>query len=157
MRALNGNDLLSSLDNFVQQRPGMQFANYGCVSAYRQESAKISRQLRDYRKLSAKVSGLMAAGVLCRHDLLIQSRVSYSGRLSFTQSADGTDVVDYTTGQYFATEYRAAACTILAALIRDLEEERIDYVWERDGVMDLESVRKSIRNQLGRGIQSRWF
>ena len=157
MRALNGNDLLSSLDNFVQQRPGMQYANYGCVSAYRQESAKISRQLCDYRKLSAKVSGLMAAGVLSRYDLLTQSRVSYSGRLSFRPSADGTDAVDYTAGQNYSTEYRAAACTVLAALLRDLEEERIDYVWERDGLINSEVVRKSIRNQLGRGIASRWF
>ena len=157
MKALNGNDLLSSLDNFMQRRPALEYANYGCVRAYRQESAKISQQLRDYRILSAKVSGLMAAGVLCRHDLLTQSRVSYSGRLSFRQSAHGTDFVDYTTGQNFATEYRAAGCTILAALIRDLEQERFDYDPARDGLINLESVRKSIRNQFGRGIQSRWF
>jgi hypothetical protein len=56
--------------------------------------------------------------------------------------------VDYTTGQYFPTEYRNAACAVLAQAWRSY--------W-RDCGYDADRIRKAARATFGRGIASRWF
>jgi hypothetical protein len=58
--------------------------------------------------------------------------------------------LDYCTGQYTPMEYRAAACAVLAAALwahwrSDLEPGQGHKIRER------------ARNELGRGIQQRWF
>lgn len=67
-------------------------------------------------------------------------RVSFAGRLSW----DGK-TLDYCTGQYFCTEYRAAACAGLSLALR--------RYWRADGI----DVQTMAQQCLGRGIAARWF
>lgn len=150
---------------FIHQRPGLEFGNYGDVSAYRSESRAITRDLHDAETLLAYVE---------RHDSIGADRLraafrdAYSGRLSLvytrshecdcghkwramvqmsehTQNLSGeatqwcpkcgkrpmisnphTATLDYCTGQYWPTEYRKAACAVLASAV---------WSWMRDECM----------------------
>jgi len=108
--------ILDALDAFVRQRPGLEFGNYGDVTSYRSELRSITKDLHEYRALRAAVQwrdGIDADA------LLEAARSAYSGRLTLIASAaDFSGAhwcnVDYCTGQYFPTEYRRAACAVLA-------------------------------------------
>lgn len=59
--------------------------------------------------------------------------------------------LDYCTGQYWQTEYRRAACAVLASAI---------WSYWRDGLTGEnigDRLRASARRTFGRGIASRWF
>jgi len=114
--------ILDALDAFVRQRPGLEFGNYGDVTSYRSELRSITRDLHDYRELRKAVAwrdGITADA------LLEAARSAYSGRLTLIPpgphdhggghfSSSPQWRVDYCTGQYFPTEYRRAACAVLA-------------------------------------------
>jgi len=107
--------ILTALDAFVNQRSGMDFRNYGDVKSYRAEQRGITRDLHDYRELRAAV--VWREGITAEM-LLYASRSAFSGRLTLdTRSDDGAWRVDYCTGQYFPTEYRKAACAVLASAL----------------------------------------
>ena len=46
-------DALRAIEAFASQRPGLDFANYGDVAAYRSEYRKIARDYRDFHALLA--------------------------------------------------------------------------------------------------------
>jgi len=114
--------ILDALDAFVRQRPGLEFGNYGDVTSYRSELRSITRDLHEYRELRKAVGwrdGITADA------LLEAARSAYSGRLTLIPpgphdhggghfSSSPQWRVDYCTGQYFPTEYRKAACAVLA-------------------------------------------
>ena len=110
--------LLSLLDAFVHQRSGMDPRNYGDFASYRSEQRRVTQDLNDYRAIRAVVT--FADGITAEH-LLEASKHAFSGRLSFTEVTlkDGTAGVriDYCPGQYFPTEYRRAACAVLASAL----------------------------------------
>ena len=101
--------ILALLREFAEQRPGLEFGNYGDVAAYRAESRSITRDLHHARELLAYVQRSRMSA-----ETLRASFDAYSGRLSLTEH-DGTWRLDYCTGQYFPTEYRRAVCAVLAA------------------------------------------
>ncbi len=106
--------ILANLDAFVRQRSGMDYRNYGDAASYRSEQRSITRDLRDYRTLRAAVQwreGIDAAA-------LKEAFRAFSGRLTW----DGKRM-DYCTGQYFPTEYRKAACAVLASALWDYTRE----------------------------------
>ena len=144
--------LVNRLYDFVNQRPQIEWANY-CDHYYiGQDRAKVARQLQDFRKMRAYVLGLQESGVPMDHHIKEASQMAFSGRLKFTDSG-----IEYCTGQYWPTEYRAAACAVLASAIWSHEREYLgryetDY-WKVDG----DTMRKHLREILGRGIASRWF
>ena len=121
--------ILDALDAFVRQRPGLEFGNYGDVTSYRSELRSITRDLHDYRELRKAVAwrdGITADA------LLEAARSAYSGRLTLKDISarydDGSIYwvysVDYCTGQYFPTEYRKAACAVLAQALWYYTRER---------------------------------
>jgi hypothetical protein len=156
--------ILAALDRFIRQRPGLEFGNYGDWSAYRAEVRSIGRDLQHARALLAYVE---------RHPSIDAERLkaafrdAYSGRLSW----DGARL-DYCTGQYWPTEYRKAACAVLASAI---------WSWWRDecmpapdapvmnagyyGLSDRQYGGKSAgdwlrvkaRREFDRGVAARWF
>lgn len=77
--------------------------------------------------------------------------------------------LDYCTGQYWCTEYRAAACAVLASALWDCQRKSLPInehgkPYETygpkpgGGLMSAgDRLRNSFRNWYGRGIQSRWF
>src|SRR4051812_41010862 len=105
--------IVAMLYTWIRQRPGLDFGNYGDWSNYRSESRRITRQLRDARELLRAVE--LAGGMTAEQ--LMEGFRAFSGRLSIEKRADGKWALDYCTGQYWPTEYRAAACAVLAAAL----------------------------------------
>jgi hypothetical protein len=125
--------ILDALDAFTRQRAGLEYGNYcsgyGDVNgrkAYFAEQRGITRDLHDYRALRRAVG--MADSITA--DMLLEaSRSAFSGRLTLAdRTGYGQHIyaVDYCTGQYFPTEYRKAACAVLAAAL---------WSWTREHAM----------------------
>lgn len=112
--------ICAMLYRHISQRPGLEWGNYGDSSTYRAESRRITRQLADARQLlrAVELSGITAAA------LKDAFRGAYSGRLSLEQRADGKWALSYCTGQYWPTEYRAAACAVLSAALWSYKREQ---------------------------------
>lgn len=147
---LSRDELLAMIAAFINQRPGLEFANYGDVSLYRSESRSITADGHDARALLAAVS--WRSGITADH---IRAALQSGRRLTLSDSGR----LDYCTGQYFPTEYRRAACRVLAGLLWDYWR---DAYTERppSGVIAYPSgdfIRKIARRELSRRITSRYF
>lgn len=108
--------ILDLLARFIDSRPGLEFANYGDVSAYRSEQRSITRDRDHARTLLAYVRWNRSIDGAA---LRAAFRNAYSGRLSLDTDAKGVLRLHYTAGQYYPTEYRRAACAVLASAIWD--------------------------------------
>lgn len=97
----------SALQAWIAQRPGLSFADYGDTRAYRAESRSITRD-RDDALALLRVARWRTVTKAQWADAFR----AYSGRLSW----DG-ERLSYCTGQYWPTEYRRAACGVLASLL----------------------------------------
>lgn len=93
-----------ALTAFAAQNPGLEFANYGEVSSYRSEARGIAK---DWHRFVAALKEASLYGVTDA-DVIAASKHAFSGRLTWTGKG-----WDYCTGQYWPTEYRAAAATVL--------------------------------------------
>lgn len=135
--------IIEALDAFIRQRPGLEFGNYGDVSAYRSELRSIAKDLHHARELLRAVAWRDS---ITADDLL---RAGATGRLTLTQQERGVRI-DYCTGQYFPTEYRRAACSLLSSLLWDY--------W-RDGMAEPtgDKIRATARRELSRPVARRWF
>ena len=101
---------LDLLQKFVNQRPGLNFADYGEVRAYRNESAEITRDRSDFNELLRVALSLLSHAEL--EAKLTQRLTTSSERLTLENNR-----LQYITGQYFPTEYRPAACRLLVSII----------------------------------------
>lgn len=109
------NPALTALVAFANQKPRLQFCNYGCRRAYAQEVRSIRADLARFnRALSDAVeSGTTDADLLA----VAEDR---GGRLQLIAPETRTGClassvwrVEYCAGQYFPTEYRKAAAFLL--------------------------------------------
>jgi hypothetical protein len=124
---------------FVQQRPGMEPGNYATFRDYRAEARQVSQDLRDVRLLMQVGRWRIPA------DVLTDNRPHR--RLTWDATRQEWD---YTTGQYFAVEYRKAAARLLAEGIgRAWMDRNPGFTWPR--------VRLWARDAFGRRIASRYF
>ena len=135
--------LIQALRAWVAQRPGLEFGNYGDLSAYRSEVRSIGKDLQHARKLIDYVAW---------HDSISAEMIldaAKSGRLSIVVEGDKVRI-DYCTGQYWYTEYRPAVCRLLSSVI---------WYWMRanDPRRSGEMIRKTARRELGASIARRWF
>ena len=131
-------DIKAALLAFARQRPGFKFADYGDIAAYRADVRRATRQLNDARAIAAAIPDGMPVRYLL-------NQLGSGNRLSLE---DGR--LDYTVGQYFALEFRAAVARALASALWAL--------WAEDvGPGQADTVRKRARATFGRGIQSRYF
>jgi hypothetical protein len=123
--------IIDALTRFVDQRSGIEFADYGDVKAFRAEQRSITKDLHHARTLLSAVEwrdGITA------DDLIKAAHGAYSGRLTITEPApahlqapgcvNDAVSVDYCTGQYFPTEYRRAVCAVLASALWDYTREK---------------------------------
>lgn len=105
--------ILAAMRKWINQRPGLDPRNYGYDvdgrAAYLAEARGIARDGRDARTLLAAIE---ARPGITATDLRRALAQSFSGRLSW----DGRRL-DYTVGQYWPTEYRAAAATVLSRAV----------------------------------------
>lgn len=150
--------ILSLLESWINQRPGLDPANYGFPAysreswlearrSYNSESRRITNQRKDALILLRAVelsNGLDA-------EILINAFRAFSGRLQIVEHGNGFRL-EYCTGQYWPTEYRAAACTVLGTALWDYH--RSDYT-DDDHAGD--KMRAMFRRMFGRSIQEKWL
>lgn len=145
--------LCHALRKFINQRSGIEYGNYKKFPLQNGSDGERESFLRDYRPILkhgrhartllryVELSGITA-------EQLIEATSAYAGRLQFIQRKAGDVGVDYTTGQYFPTEYRNAACAVLALAIWNY--------WMPDYKTG-DEIRKRARREFGRAIQATWF
>lgn len=140
-------EILAALLKFAGQRPRLQFVHFGfpySTAAYRAEVRGVSAKLRDARKLLRAVEmrpGISAADIK-------EGFRAFSGRLSW----DGKRL-DYCTGQYWPTEYRAAVCAVLALVLWAHFRACAPTGTANRG----EHIRNAAIRLLGRPLANRWF
>src|SRR3990167_2920520 len=107
---LTKEQIITALRAFINQRPGLEFVNYGDWKAYRAELRQITKDRAQALELLRAVEWRDS---ITAEELIAAFPRAYSGRLTLTDKG-GAAVLDYCTGQYFPTEYRRAACAVLA-------------------------------------------
>jgi hypothetical protein len=129
---------INQLDAFVASRPGFDPANYSDAASYAADRRVALRAMDDYYMLRNAVQYVVTDDAL--------EGAARGSRITF-----GPDGVEYCTGQYYPTEYRAAACRVLAS------------VWWREQAVrsapgeGADAIRKHARAVFGRAIARRWF
>jgi hypothetical protein len=164
MDTISKQTIIEMLRVWINQRPGLEFGNYGNVPAYRAELRQITKDRREAIELLRYVE---LRDSITADDLIAAFPRAFSGRLRLEQRKDGKWQLDYCTGQYWPTEYRKAACAVLAQVL--WERKRADmpspdaptlrgnrgetYGGKSAG----DWIRSSFRREFGRSIASRWF
>jgi hypothetical protein len=154
--------LCALLDAWIQQRPGLEFGNYGDWTAYRSEMRSITRDLHHARAMLRYVEW---------HDSITADMIldaAKSGRLSIKVEGDKVSL-DYCTGQYWPTEYRPAVCRLLSSAIWYWMRENMpkpvhmhnsetgECVDRIDGLRIGDYLRRMAGRELGTSIARRWF
>jgi hypothetical protein len=129
------------LRTFAEQRPGLEFGNYGDIKAYRAESRSITRDLHDARTILAACDNLAP-------EHWAEGFRAFSGRLTLTTRDDGSQTLGYCTGQYFPTEYRRAVCAVAASAL---------WAYHRADAATGGEMRAKFRRIFGARLQRRWF
>jgi hypothetical protein len=148
---MNKAALIETLHAWINQRPGLEPANYisgwndtAGRSAYRSDARSITKDLHDARYL---LDYIAIRDSITAEQILNAAKHNFSGRLSITPKGDGFEI-DYCIGQYWSMEYRKATAAVLRGAIWDwLSEERTDA----------EAVRKAARREFPASIARRWF
>lgn len=99
--------LVSALRAFVAQRPRLEPGNYATIADYRAESRMITGQRDDALSLLAAIDAresITAADMLA----MLRDRLQWD--------ADRGEL-EYTTGQYWPTEYRRAVALACAGML----------------------------------------
>jgi hypothetical protein len=148
--------VLNALHSFIKQRPGLEFGNYGDVSAYRAEMRQITK---DRHHAETLLSAVARNDSITAEQIIRASKHAYSGRLSIETTNNGSVRIDYCTGQYFPTEYRRAVCAVLASALWDYARDTLDLMPldDNDTVSAGYKLRHYFKRQFGRNIASRWF
>jgi hypothetical protein len=133
---------LDALATFVAQRSGIEYANYGERDAFMSDYRPILRHGKHARAMLAYLRWRTLAP-----DFL-STVAGTSGRLTWDATRGQWD---YTTGQYFPTEYRRAACRLLASAIEKL--------WDADagGCVSRDDIVAKARREFGPPIARAWF
>lgn len=134
--------MLEKLHRFIRQRPQLEFANYGDAAIYRKELRQITRDKRDAEAMLFYVW----RSQITPEELGNAAKCAFSGRLVWTG-----DEWDYTTGQYWPTEYRKAACAVLAHVLRGY------WLTSRDELTPAGRAFGTAKAELGVGVAKRWF
>jgi len=148
---------IEKLTKFVNQRPGLDFCNYGDVSAYRSESAEITRDRTDYFELLS----LAFSRINNLNEVAENYLKNSSGRLTLNDKGN----LEYCTGQYFPTEYRPSVNRILANLIWASYRDETKYIADNDKIgytgdhvyKDGNEMRKAIKRNVSRRIMKNYF
>lgn len=140
---------IEKLTKFVNQRPGLDFANYGDVRAYRSEMAEITRDRSDYFELLS----LAFSRIDDLNEQLTKFLKNTSGRLSLNDK----DEIQYCTWQYFPTEYRPAANRVLRDLIWASYRDEIETNSPNNVYQDGNEIRKAIKRRVSRRIARLYF
>ena len=119
--------ICNALATFIRSRPGFEYANYGDAASYRADVRRAARQKRDAETMLAAVRWRDS---ITGADLIEAAR---GGRLTIEVNPAGTVGgimrpvvrIDYCTGQYYPTEYRAGVCRVLASALWNWQRENM--------------------------------
>lgn len=109
-----------ALIEFAAQNPGLEFSNYGDRVAYAAESRQIGKDWQRFKLALLQASSLGVTDA----DVIEAAKGAYSGRLGWGEKQHTPASVEcgeavregdwtYCIGQYFPTEYRKAAASVL--------------------------------------------
>jgi len=141
---------LAMLQKFANQRPQLDFCNYGDLKSYRQEVREITKDLHDFRELL----NFAVNRVTDLESKLKEYLLKNSGRLTLNEKGN----LEYITGQYFPTEYRPACSRILANLIwKDYADEKRWNEPTAPVYEDGNAVRHAIKRNLSRRTANIYF
>jgi hypothetical protein len=144
---MNKEKIIQLLRAHVAQRSGIDGRDYGgSREAFMGDYRRILKDGKHARELIRAVELSDITG-----EALADAFRAYSGRLSL----DG-DKLSYCAGQYFPTEYRAAACAVCAQALWDHYREDFAKA-KREGESDGTAIRRKFKTMFGRAIASRWF
>lgn len=158
-------NIIAALRAFARQRPGLEYGNYGDPVAYRAEMRSILKYLHHAETLLANVAWRDS---ITADKLIHAAQHAYSGRLTIVEKGDKV-AIDYCTGQYWPTEYRAAVCAVLSAALWDYFRDNMpegqlvhnsetgDTFKRYQGMRAGDYLRHTARREFGRSIASRWF
>jgi len=158
--------IIEALRVFVNQRPGLEYGNYGEPVSYRAEVRSIGKDLREARQLLRAVE---LRDTITAEDIVKAASSAYSGRLSIIER-DGKVAIDYCVGQYWPTEYRRAVCAVLASClwrytrthamppaVAHGEGDSL-FMWRGKTPLSAGSwMRAHFKAEFGRVMASRWF
>jgi hypothetical protein len=141
---------MALLQKFANQRPQLDYCNYGDPKSYRQEMREITKDLHDFRELLnfavnrvTDIEGTLKAYLL-----------KNSGRLTLNEKGE----LNYITGQYFPTEYRPACNRILASLIwSSYRDEKRWNELETPVYEDGNAIRHAIKRNVSRRVAKFYF
>lgn len=119
--------ICDALATFIRSRPGFEYANYGDAASYNSDVRRAARQKQDAETMLAAVRWRDS---ITGADLIEAAR---GGRLTIEVNPAGTVGgimrpvvrIDYCTGQYYPTEYRAGVCRVLATALWDHARENM--------------------------------
>ena len=103
---------VNDLAAFVNRKPGMDFADYGDVRAYRSD-ARFAQQGRQIFE-AVFAYGLRVYGEEYKAAIL-KELTEWKDRLGYHEGVE----LSYHIGQYFPTEYRTAAARVAFNALRD--------------------------------------
>jgi hypothetical protein len=140
---MNRQPIIDALRKHIASRSGIDFRNYGDRASAMQDYRQILRHGKDARAMlrAVELSEM-------EPQTLLDAFRAFSGRLSYTEGKG----CDYCTGQYFPTEYRAAACAVLSTALHN------HYATDcPPDARIVPFVHSWAKRNLGRGIAKRWF
>ena len=153
--------IVSALKAFISQRSGIDWRNYdGSREAFMSDYRTVLKHGKQARALLREVE---LRDSITAEDIL---SACGGGRLQFKDREDGSVAVDYCAGQYFVTEYRGAACRLLASVLWTYwrgcmpawdKEVGVDGCARYDGLSEGDWLRRKARRDLGRGMAQAWF
>lgn len=119
--------ICDALRTWINQRPGFDPNNYD-RAGYLSDSRKLQQQARDARELlrAVELSSITADALIAAFPQAFGGRLTISQRVAIAADPKAVCLpgmfpfayrLDYVAGQYMPTEYRAAACAVLASAL----------------------------------------
>lgn len=135
------------LIKFVNQRPWLEFADYGDIKYYRQDSREITKDRADFYEFMA-MADIFVDNLNVK---LIEQLTKYADRLTLENGK-----LKYITGQYFPTEYRPAGCRVIKAIVwnalREEKNAKGEYIRQSG-----DDIRKVFKRYLSRRTYKNYF
>lgn len=159
--------IIEALRAFINQRPGMEPRNYDSWKSYRSEYRGV---LRDKDIALHLLRQVELSDSLTAEAMLAECGGGRLHIIASTLAGPGYDefVIDYTTGQYFCVEYRAAAARYLASVLWTHTREHCmpkpiqhpsngERYYGRDKLCAGDWLRLHFRSLFGKVIAGRFF
>jgi hypothetical protein len=134
------NTVLNALETFIKQRPRLEYANYGAPAPYRAEVRSIAKD----KKRALEALAAVRRSTTQDPELLADSFRAFSGRLEWNENT-----LHYTTGQYFPTEYRKAAASVLETYLNALAQKWVTehpQAFKYKTIADVKAANQAIGN-----------